>query len=63
VSGGDGAGVAFVCCGWKALSEEAEISWLRCSSLGRLVVVCCCVDGSKRLCVRCACVTTIASGI
>jgi hypothetical protein len=40
VSGDDGAGIAFVDCGWKAVSGGTEIPWLRCSSLGcRLVVV------------------------
>jgi hypothetical protein len=39
------------CCGCKALSEAAEISWLS----GRLSVGCCVVDGTKRLFVRALC--------
>jgi hypothetical protein len=39
VNGDDGAGVAFVDCGWKAVSGGTEIPWLRCSLLGRLSVV------------------------
>jgi hypothetical protein len=46
-------GLLLLYCGWEASLEATEISWLRCSSLGRLVVVFC--DGLKRSFVRALC--------